>query len=339
MKKTLRIIACVALIAVIGVGAFCAASFAGKDNTPNDKADAGLIITPGEVQGDMISLLTQGPGEDNMGLPISEYTLTVVLNEDCPDNMKAIDWSIAWKNPSSTWATGKVVTDYVTVSPTADGALTAKVKKIAAFGEQVIVTATSRVVTSLKATATVDCLKEVTVNFTGTPNFILGQTILFDSSKLSYGVGTLSPECSKFEFTLTSFQSPSLSDLDTLQTSLNNAYGNASDGQPKVSIVKSGFKSGEVFSLAKMFKFNSSLSESQITEIKNGIAYKQAWNKILDMFNGPINRVKFFYDLTYNGKVVRTVSADVQARFNISAETPYDLVTSVSFADSSIIFA
>lgn len=331
-KKILSIIGCFTLTAVtcvcmlFSVGCF--------KNEPKKEADGSLVITPGEVQGDMISLLTQGPTNGT-----TEYTLTVVLNADCPDDMKAIDWSVAWKNSSSEWATGKVVTDYVTVSPTADGALTAKVKKIAAFGEQVIVTATSRVVTSLKATATVDCLKEVTVNFTGTPNFILGQTILFDSSKLSYGVGTLSPECSKFEFTLTSFQSPSLSDLDTLQTSLNNAYGNASDGQPKVSIVKSGFKSGEVFSLAKMFKFNSSLSESQITEIKNGIAYKQAWNKILDMFNGPINRVKFFYDLTYNGKVVRTVSADVQARFNISAETPYDLVTSVSFADSSIIFA
>lgn len=331
-KKILSIIGCFTLTAVtcvcmlFSVGCF--------KNEPKKEADGSLVITPGEVQGDMISLLTQGPTNGT-----TEYTLTVVLNADCPDDMKAIDWSVAWKNSSSEWATGKVVTDYVTVSPTADGALTAKVKKIAAFGEQVIVTATSRVVTSLKATATVDCLKEVTVNFTDTPNFILGQTILFDSSKLSYGVGTLSPECSNFEFTLTSFQSPSLSDLDTLQTSLNNAYGNASDGQPKVSIVKSGFKSGEVFSLAKMFKFNSSLSESQITEIKNGIAYKQAWNKILDMFNGPINRVKFFYDLTYNGKVVRTVSADVQARFNISAETPYDLVTSVSFADSSIIFA
>ncbi|HBK01800.1 MAG TPA: hypothetical protein DDY77_02045, partial [Clostridiales bacterium] len=124
-----------------------------------------------------------------------------------------------------------------------------------------------------------------------------------------------------------------------LQTSLNNAYGNASDGQPKVSIVKSGFKSGEVFNLAKMFKFNSSLSESQITEIKNGVAYKQAWNKILDMFNAPINRVKFFYDLSYNGKVVRTVSAAVQSHFDIRAETAFDLVTSVSLADSSIIFA
>ena len=332
VRKILSLLECFTLIAVTCV---CMLFSVGcSKNEPKKEADGSLVVTPGEVQGDIMSLLTQGPTDNT-----TEYTLTVILNADCPEDQKAIDWSVAWKNPSSEWATGKVVTDYVTVTPTSDGALTAKVTKVTAFGEQVIVTATSRVVTSLKATATVDCLKEVTVNYTGTPNFILGQTILFDSSKLSYGVGTLSPECSKFEFTLTSFQSPSLSDLDTLQTSLNNAYGNASDGQPKVSIVKSGFKSGEVFSLAKMFKFNSSLSESQITEIKNGIAYKQAWNKILDMFNGPINRVKFFYDLTYNGKVVRTVSADVQARFNISAETPFDLVTSVSLADSSIIFA
>ena len=331
-KKILSSIGCFTLIAVTCV---CMLFSVGcSKNEPKKEADGSLVVTPGETQGDMISLLTQGPTDGT-----SEYTLTAVLNADCPDDMKAIDWSIAWKNASSEWATGKVVTDYVTVTPTSDGALTAKVKKVAAFGEQVIVMATSRVVTSLKATATVDCLKEATINFTATPNFILGQKIYFGEGYLTYGVGTLKPEYSGSEFALTSAQAPSLPDLDTLQTSLNNAYGNASDGQPKVSIVKSGFKSGEVFNLAKMFKFNSSLSESQITEIKNGVAYKQAWNKILDMFNAPINRVKFFYDLSYNGKVVRTVSAAVQSHFDIRAETAFDLVTSVSLADSSIIFA
>ncbi len=329
-KKILSIIGCFTLTAVTCV---CMLFSVGcSKNEPKKEAD-GLIITPGEVQGDMISLLTQGPTDGT-----TEYTLTVVLNADCPDDMKAIDWSIAWKDPSSEWATGKVVTDYVTVTPTADGALTAKVKKVVAFGEQVIVTATSRVVTSLKATATVDCLKEVTVNYTGTPNFILGQTIYFDSSKLSYGVGTLSPECSGFEFTLTSFQSPSLDDLTTLQNSLSEVYGTI-NGQPKVIIVKSGFKSGEVFSLAKMFKFNSNLSESEITKIKNGVVYKQTWNKILGMFGGPINRVQFSYDLSYNSKVVKTISIKVAATFDIRAEKTYDLVTNVSFADSSIIFA
>ena len=154
-KKILSIIGCFTLTAVTCV---CMLFSVGcYKNEPKKEAD-GLIITPGEVQGDMISLLTQGPTDGT-----TEYTLTVVLNADCPDDMKAIDWSVAWKNSSSEWATGKVVTDYVTVTPTADGALTAKVKKVAAFGEQVIVTVTSRVLPELKATATVDCLMEFTL--------------------------------------------------------------------------------------------------------------------------------------------------------------------------------
>lgn len=41
---------------------------------------------------------------------------------------------------SSAWATGKTVTDYVTVTPTANGALTANVECIKDFGEQIKVT-------------------------------------------------------------------------------------------------------------------------------------------------------------------------------------------------------
>ena len=40
---------------------------------------------------------------------------------------KKVDWTIAFKNASSTWATGKTVTEYATVTPSADGALTAVV--------------------------------------------------------------------------------------------------------------------------------------------------------------------------------------------------------------------
>ena len=70
---------------------------------------------------------------------------------------KTVDWSVAWSNSSSTWATGKAVTDYVTVTPTSDGALTADVHFVANFGEQIIVTVTSREVSSVSSSCTVDC--------------------------------------------------------------------------------------------------------------------------------------------------------------------------------------
>lgn len=79
---------------------------------------------------------------------------------------KAVTWSVAWKNSSSTWASGKNVTDYVTVTPTSTGANTATVGCLQAFGEQVIVTVTSQDNASVKATCTVDYAKRIT-SFTG----------------------------------------------------------------------------------------------------------------------------------------------------------------------------
>lgn len=73
---------------------------------------------------------------------------------------KSVDWSIAWANPSSNWASGKTPTDYVTVTPTSDGALTADVHFVANFGEQILVSVASREVSSVTANCTVDCYQD-----------------------------------------------------------------------------------------------------------------------------------------------------------------------------------
>ena len=67
-----------------------------------------------------------------------------------------LDWSIAFKDPASSWASGKSLSDYVTIAPTSDGALTANVTCKQAFGEQVIITAAIRGNASVKGTGTVD---------------------------------------------------------------------------------------------------------------------------------------------------------------------------------------
>lgn len=89
------------------------------------------------------------------------YTLTATITPADAANKK-VDWTIAFKNASSTWATGKTVTDYATVTPSADGALTAVVENVAAFGEQIIVKATSRDNTEAYATCTVEYLQRTT---------------------------------------------------------------------------------------------------------------------------------------------------------------------------------
>lgn len=89
------------------------------------------------------------------------YTLTATITPADAANKK-VDWTIAFKNASSTWASGKTVTEYATVTPSADGALTAVVENVAAFGEQIIVKATSRDNAEAFATCTVEYLQRTT---------------------------------------------------------------------------------------------------------------------------------------------------------------------------------
>ena len=89
------------------------------------------------------------------------YTLTATITPDNATN-KAVDWTVSFVNPASAWASGKSVTDYVTVTPTSDGALTANVECLQAFGEQIKVIVTSRENAKATASCTVDYARRVT---------------------------------------------------------------------------------------------------------------------------------------------------------------------------------
>ena len=87
-------------------------------------------------------------------------TLTATVLPESEGN-KAIDWSASFVNPSSSWASGKIVTDYVTVVPTSDGALTANVNCLKAFGEQIKITAASRSNPEAKADCILDFARRI----------------------------------------------------------------------------------------------------------------------------------------------------------------------------------
>ena len=131
-----------------------------EQEQPNDEEDdGGAVIEEGESNGiKLMSAKISPENYDEYGIsPMADtaYQLTATITPENATN-KAVDWTIAFVNAESEWATGKTVTDYVTVTPTADGALTANVECLQAFGEQVRVTVTSRDNTAVKANATVD---------------------------------------------------------------------------------------------------------------------------------------------------------------------------------------
>ena len=90
----------------------------------------------------------------------SAYTLTATISPENATN-KEVDWSVEFVDPSAAWATGKSVTDYVTVTPTSDGALTATVANLKDFGSQIKVKAMSRDNSAAYAECTVDYAKKI----------------------------------------------------------------------------------------------------------------------------------------------------------------------------------
>lgn len=114
----------------------------------------------------------------------SAQRLTATITPANATNQE-VDWAVAWVNPSSSWASGKTVTDYVTVTPTSDGALTANVECLQAFGEQVKVTCTSRQNPEASAGSKVDYIKRI---ISGTMNYLGDKTgsVNFTSAGSTY---------------------------------------------------------------------------------------------------------------------------------------------------------
>lgn len=73
----------------------------------------------------------------------------------------AVDWIVSFTNPESEWATGKTVTDYVTVTPTEDGSLTATLECLQPFGEQIIVKVVSRENAEISDTCPLEYMRRV----------------------------------------------------------------------------------------------------------------------------------------------------------------------------------
>ena len=121
-----------------------------EDETPDDgqdEDDGGAVIVEGASNG--INLMNARIAPENYAeqgispLAATAYLLTAIITPEDAVN-KAVDWTIAWQNPDGEFAVGKTVTDYVTVTPTADGALTANVECLQPFSDFIDITVTTR---------------------------------------------------------------------------------------------------------------------------------------------------------------------------------------------------
>lgn len=122
---------------------------------------------------------------------LAETTLKVTVVPSNATNQR-MSWSVAFNNPSSSWATGKTATDYVKVIPASD-TLSAKVQCLQAFGEQIVVTVTSQ----NNPQATARCKADFVKRFMGaSSNRSAGEIVNFNTTinidySASYGDGTI----------------------------------------------------------------------------------------------------------------------------------------------------
>ena len=149
--------------------------------------------TIGESMGRGLSILSAKIApqayEANGVSPLTEtaYTLTATVTPSHAMN-KEVDWSVAFVDPETAWAKGKTVTDYVTVTPESDGALTATVECLQAFAAEIKVTVTSREDPSITAECVCDYAQRCTPLFSASGITIPGYENDYDLAAFNEGL-------------------------------------------------------------------------------------------------------------------------------------------------------
>ena len=161
-NKVWQIVGVSVLCAVLVLGAVLGVVFgmnhSSEDlNVSNDMSEQdGLVISQEVSKG--ITLMSGVATTAADGTTTKTITATVEpagANEHDP-----LSWEVAFKEPSSTWANGKNVSDYVTISVSAD-TLTCTVTCKQAFGEQIVLNVSSKT-KNATASANVDYVKRIT---------------------------------------------------------------------------------------------------------------------------------------------------------------------------------
>lgn len=176
-KKSKKVLAAtaLALVGVLGVSYVGASVATGSWNpgkwfdteqvSPIETPPGGLIL--GEGEGNGISLMTTLIStEEYEEYGISEqadsaYLITATVNSEASD-VTDFTFSCTWKNASSSWASGKSVSDYFTITQSTTNKLQATATCLKAFGEPVTISCSYDFDRSIKATAQADYLKPLT---------------------------------------------------------------------------------------------------------------------------------------------------------------------------------
>lgn len=187
IKTTVMVVAILLCLALAGGWIAQTVVSKQKQEVSVTETESNFTVTPESTKNMQFTAthLTAEQYDDYGIMPLAQsaYTITATITPSNAD--AAIDWSVAWKDGNSSWAKGKTVTNYVTVTPTSDGALTATVSCLVAFGEQIIVKVIPRANTDISATCTVDYRQTITGVVSELSHYIYGGSAADDKNRIA----------------------------------------------------------------------------------------------------------------------------------------------------------
>ncbi len=317
MTKIKKIIAGVTALACAGVIGVGMATEGFQTWTPTVEQNA-PVSNGGMVAGNLfgkgmfLSMVKASAAEaDTVTVTATLTTAGSGYNDD-------LAWSPAFKTTSG-WASGKTVTDYVTVTPASDThSITVTCKQ--AFGTPIVITATSVDNPDVKATCQLDYVKRIdSMQMTLDQNCISFTDESSYSGSFTFGVGTITPTVTITDVSV--YDDSGDSERDDVAEIAGVSVDDIMDGG--VNIITehnesvSGTNFSGTFSIAYENRFGKQLTTEQIRQLYNLLAQEKYVHSLwLDVgltvsYNGINYGGRYdstYRDVNYDGIQLNTVT-------------------------------
>ncbi len=309
----------------------------GKELPAVNDLTGNVVVTPQESGG--IRLMAEFQPEITESGDATDYegetlTITATVSPDNSADNTGLDWSMAFKDPSSAWATGKTLTDYMTLTPSgtdAAGSKKVSVKCLKPFGEQVVITATSQDNPEVTASCTADFAQRIesaTLKF-GDLNVSLGgdTNVKWELNPNGTGVGGATSVTSSKSDVYTLAEDFTY----TVTLTSNNGFFQL-DGKTITFTDPGDVTSGGItFDYAQF----DTLHMMIIDRIDDFCFYEASVSELIPYFSEITDGYLFDVTLTFTGEHTEQVFSSV---LKVNGYTNSSVISDVQFDNSGLVF-
>ena len=310
----------------------------GKELPEVNDLNNNVVVTPQEGTGGIRLMAEFQPGVTESG-DETDYegetlTITATVSPDNSADNTGLDWSMAFKNPSSAWATGKTLSDYMTLTPSgtdAAGSKKVSVKCLKPIGEQVVITATSQDNPEVTASCTADFAQRIesaTLKF-GDLNVSLGgdTNVKWELNPNGTGVGGATSVTSSKSDVYTLAEDFTY----TVTLTSNNGFFQL-DGKTITFTDPGDVTSGGItFDYAQF----DTLHMMIIDRIDDFCFYEASVSELIPYFSEITDGYLFDVTLTFTGEHTEQVFSSV---LKVNGYTNSSVISDVQFDNSGLVF-